>query len=115
LFVAALLAWAVVSGASDLRVQAQSGRLRVATKPLEPFVVKKGDRWAGFSIDLWDAIARRLAVEYEWIEVTSVKEQLDAVQSGLADVAIAGISMTAERERSSSTSATPTSMLGCRS
>jgi ABC-type amino acid transport substrate-binding protein len=71
----------------------------VATKPLEPFVFNQGGQWVGFSIDLWDAIAQRLNLDYEWIEVTNVKEQIEAVQTGQADAAIAGISMTAEREK----------------
>jgi polar amino acid transport system substrate-binding protein len=94
-----LLAWAVVPGTSARAAQVQSGHLRVATKPLEPFVFKQGDQWAGFSIDLWNAVAQRLGLDYEWVEVGNVKEQLEAVQTGRADAAIAGISMTAEREK----------------
>jgi ABC-type amino acid transport substrate-binding protein len=89
----------VALAAPAARQEAQTGRLRVATKTLEPFVFKQGDQWVGFSIDLWDAVAQRLALDYEWVEVKNVKEQLDVVQSGQADAAIAGISMTAEREK----------------
>jgi polar amino acid transport system substrate-binding protein len=95
---AAFLAWAVVPRVSA-RAQLQTGHLRVAIKPLEPFVFKQGDQWAGFSIDLWNAVAQRLSLDYEWVEVKNVQEQLDAVQTGQADVAITGISMTAEREK----------------
>jgi polar amino acid transport system substrate-binding protein len=78
---------------------AQAGpTLRVATKPLEPFVVEEGDSWAGFSIELWDQIAQANGWKYEWVEVTSVTEQLAAVQGGSADAAMAGISITPERE-----------------
>ena len=75
------------------------GPLRVVTKPIEPFVIKQGDHWTGFSIDLWDEIARRLGVSYEWVEVKTVTDQLNAVEQGQADIAIAGISMTADREK----------------
>jgi polar amino acid transport system substrate-binding protein len=94
-----LLALAVVPSTPARATQAPPRRLRVATKPLEPFVVKQGDRWAGFSIDLWNAVAQRLNVDTEWIEVQEVTEQVDAVQTGRADAALAGISMTAEREK----------------
>src|SRR5262245_29660341 len=77
----------------------QPKTLRVVTKPLEPFVIKQNDQLTGFSVDLWNEIAGRLDLKYEWVEVASVTEQLDAVQTGAADVAIAGISMTAEREQ----------------
>ena len=96
---ALLLAWAVVPRVSAHAAQLQTGHLRVATKTLEPFVFKQGDRWAGFSIDLWNAIAQRMTLDYEWVEVKNVQEQLESVQTGQADAAIAGISMTAEREK----------------
>ena len=55
-------------------------------------------RLSGFSIELWELIVLELGVKYEWVQVTTVKEQLEAVQQGTADVVIAGISMTPERE-----------------
>jgi ABC-type amino acid transport substrate-binding protein len=81
-------------------VQAQTGSppLRVATKPLEPFVYLAGDEPTGFSIDVWAEIADRLGLTYEWVEYETVGEILSAVEDGTADVAIAGISMTRERE-----------------
>ena len=82
---------------ADQAVQ-QNKPLRVATKPLEPFVIKRDDRWAGFSIDLWDKIAQQLDWKYDWVEVKTVTDQLQAVQNGGADVAMAGISITPERE-----------------
>ncbi len=96
---ALLLVWAVAPRVSARAAQLQTGHLRVATKPLEPFVFKQGDQWAGFSIDLWNVIAQRLSLDYEWVEVKNVQEQLEAVETGQADAAIAGISMTAEREK----------------
>lgn len=78
--------------------QDAGGPLRVATKPLEPFVFSGPDGPSGFSIDLWDELASRLGQEYVWVEYETVSEILEAVESGEADVAIAGISMTRERE-----------------
>jgi polar amino acid transport system substrate-binding protein len=77
---------------------APSKPLRVVTKLLDPFVMKQDGKLAGFSIELWAAIAQRLQLPFEWVEVTSVTEQLKAIEDGSADVAIAGISMTPERE-----------------
>ena len=82
---------------ADQAVQ-QDKPLRVATKPLEPFVIKRDQRWAGFSVDLWEKIAQQLGWKYEWVEVKTVTDQLQAVQNGGADVAMAGISITPERE-----------------
>ena len=47
---------------------------------------------------MWAEVAGRLGLAYEWVEYETVGEILDAVQSGAADVAIAGISMTRDRE-----------------
>jgi polar amino acid transport system substrate-binding protein len=84
---------------AESRPLAQDQPLRVATMPLEPFVIDDGARLTGFSVDLWDAVVRQLGVEYEWVKVGSVEDLLTAVRDGRADVGIAGISMTAEREQ----------------
>jgi ABC-type amino acid transport substrate-binding protein len=76
----------------------QQEPLQVVTKEIEPFVIKDPDRVTGFSIELWREIARIAELPYEFVEVESVTEQLDAVINGEADVAIAAISMTPERE-----------------
>jgi len=73
--------------------------LRVAVKTIAPFVLKQGTEPTGFSIDLWNVLAQRLKVDTVWVEVKTVGEQLQAVQSGKADVAIAAITITNEREK----------------
>jgi polar amino acid transport system substrate-binding protein len=78
--------------------QDQERPIRVVTKEIEPFVIKDQDRLTGFSIDLWKEMASFAGVQYEFVEAQTVTEQLDAVLEGEADVAIAAISMTAERE-----------------
>lgn len=80
------------------RLPGPAGPLRVATMPLEPFVIEDGDQLSGFSVDLWEAVAKRLGVDYQWVEVETVEEILAAVRDGQADVGIAGISITPERE-----------------
>jgi polar amino acid transport system substrate-binding protein len=79
--------------------QGQSETLQVVIMPLEPFVIEDGDRLSGFSIDLWNAIAELLDVQYQWVKVETVDDLLAAIQDGQADVGIAGISMTPEREQ----------------
>lgn len=76
----------------------QAETLRVATKPLPPFVVVHDDQLQGFSVELWGLIARGLGVDYEWHVMSTVGELLEAVQNDEADVAIAGITITEERE-----------------
>jgi ABC-type amino acid transport substrate-binding protein len=75
-------------------VQQQGEHLRVAIPPVSPFAFHKGEEWTGFSIDLWDAIAKRLVGTYEWVVVKSRAEQLDAVQSGAPDIAVPPVPIT---------------------
>lgn len=73
--------------------------LRVVTAAIAPFVLPNADPPAGFSIDLWNEVARRMHVEFSWSVVPTQPDLLQAVQRGDADVAIAAISMTPEREK----------------
>lgn len=97
LLVVSLLSLGAATASAGPPAQAQP--LRVVTKPLKPFVIKSDEKLEGFSIELWDEVARRIGVSYRWVEVQTVTDQLKAIQSGAADVAIAGISMTSEREK----------------
>jgi polar amino acid transport system substrate-binding protein len=73
--------------------------LLVVTKTLEPLVYIRDNQPSGFSIDLWQELARRMNRPYQWVIVKTVTDQLNAVQQKQADAAIAGISLTPEREK----------------
>jgi ABC-type amino acid transport substrate-binding protein len=77
---------------------AQTEPLRVVFSPLEPFAYEEDEELVGFSVDLWKAIADDLSLEYEWLKVDTITQQLEAVTAGSADIALGGISMTPERE-----------------
>jgi polar amino acid transport system substrate-binding protein len=81
-------------------VPAERQVLRVVTGQIPPFVLKQDGELTGFSIDLWDALARRLNADFTLMELGlhSDDQQLQAVQRGDADVAISAITMTPERE-----------------
>jgi polar amino acid transport system substrate-binding protein len=76
-----------------------SRKLIVAVKPLEPFVIKRGEQLEGFSIDLWNEIAKSNSWAFEYKFLPTVQAVLEDVQGGVSDVGIAGISMTDEREQ----------------
>ena len=80
---------------------AEAPGLRVVTGQIPPFVFKQGDALTGFSIDLWNALARRLKADFSLTDLGSFSqsEQLQAIQRGDAEVAISAIAMTAEREQ----------------
>ena len=78
----------------------QTRPLRVATGVIEPFVVKRGDQLAGFSVDLWSEIARRMRADFVWVEAGLRDEQMETLRRGDADVVISAIVMTPKREQS---------------
>ena len=74
--------------------------LIVATKTFEPFVFldEAGGDPTGFSIDYWNEVADRLGVATEWVVLEEVSDLIDAAENNEVDAAIAGISITRERE-----------------
>ena len=79
---------------------AQGGvpKLRVATRVVPPMVIEDKGALRGFSIELWNSISARLNRETEYLVMSDVGELLDAVVDGRADLGIAAISITSERE-----------------
>lgn len=97
---AALVAALVLSVPAAAAPPNQEQPLRVVTKSIPPFVIVGPDgELSGFSIDLWEAIALELQRPYEWITVDTVRQQLDATAANDADVAMAAITITEEREQ----------------
>lgn len=93
-----LLAVILLTGGTLAAQPGDDAPLRVVTKSLPPFVIVQEDTFTGFSIQLWEAIAQEAGLTYELYEVETVADQLDAVQNGEAGAAVAGISITAQRE-----------------
>ena len=73
--------------------------MKVVIKPLTPFVIKKGDHYEGFSIELWEVIAKHNGWQFDYVWKETVKDLLTTVENKEADIGIAGISMTKEREQ----------------
>jgi ABC-type amino acid transport substrate-binding protein len=72
-------------------------KVRVVTKPVEPFSFTQDTKLAGFSIDLWEAVAKEAGFQSDIRQVQTVPQMLDVLKAREADVAIAAISITAER------------------
>jgi polar amino acid transport system substrate-binding protein len=77
------------------------GPLTVGVKSIVPFVFVTDDGIPyGYSIDLWHAIADKMDVETQFKTYDSISDLLEAVRQGEVDAAIAGISITDDRESS---------------
>ncbi|MEE4302039.1 MAG: transporter substrate-binding domain-containing protein [Pseudomonadales bacterium] len=76
-----------------------SGPLIVATKETPPFVVRTEDgALGGFAIELWEEIADRAGVDFEYREY-ALEELITAVSTGDADVGVGALTLTAQREQ----------------
>ncbi len=72
--------------------------LKVVTKVIPPFVFEDKGKLSGFSIDLWENIAKEIGVKSTFTVKPSVVDLLSEIESKKADIGIAAVSITAERE-----------------
>lgn len=63
-----------------------------------PFEFKQGDKYVGFDIDLWDAIAKKMHISYE-LRPMDFGGLIPGLQSHNLDVAMAGITITDARKQ----------------
>ena len=73
--------------------------VRVAVREIAPFAMVEDGDWSGYSIDAWEDVAAKGDIDFEYVEVATVQEQLDEVSSGRADAALGAVSVTRQREQ----------------
>lgn len=78
---------------------AQPRTVTVVTRNIAPFVITKNDLRSGFTVELWEEIARRQGWSTRYVGAENVTAQLQAVAEGRADVAAGAISITTERRQ----------------
>jgi polar amino acid transport system substrate-binding protein len=88
-----------LSGLALGQTVAAPTELRIVTRVVQPFVMKDGNSYKGFSVELWQAIAKQMNVTFRWVEVPTVKDILTTMADGKGDVAMAAISVTSQREQ----------------
>ena len=98
-FTGVLIGWLSAQTAPPAYAQTEFPTLKVAIREIEPFAFEQNGQYAGFSIDLWEAMSVRLGVDSEFIPMDSAQALIDAVDNGDVDLGITSISITAERER----------------
>lgn len=84
--------------ATNAFAQSAEEHLRVATRIVKPFVFEENGKLTGFSVELWNEIAKQMNVKFDFVAKPNVKELLDALTSQQAALGISAISITAERE-----------------
>jgi len=98
---AALVLCAALPGLTqaDASAGGSPAPLRVITIATAPFVLPRSDPPSGFSVDLWNEVARRMSVDFTWQVAREPAEILTALQTHAADVAIGAIAVTPESEQ----------------
>ena len=79
------------------RTAAEPTHVTVAVFVAPPFIMSNGTGYTGFSWDLWQRIARDLNLQVDVHRVDTVTELLQQVRDHEIDVAVANLSITAER------------------
>lgn len=79
---------------------AQSREVSVAVRSLAPFVMTEDGNRTGFTVELWEEIAKRQQWATSYVDADNVAAQLKDVVERRADVAAGAISITGERVRS---------------
>lgn len=98
LFTKLKIAFALVACSATLAVAAQDKLVVGVDTAFVPFEFKQGDKYVGFDIDLWNAIAEKMNVSYE-LRPMDFGGLIPGLQSRNLDVAMAGITITEPRKQ----------------
>jgi polar amino acid transport system substrate-binding protein len=72
--------------------------LKIVTIERAPFVIQKGEKLTGFSIDLWKEIADYLEMPYEFEVQTNFAKMLNLIKKSGANAAISNITIDVDRQ-----------------
>lgn len=93
------LSLAALALACAVNSTAAEKKLVVATDTaFVPFEFKQGNKYVGFDIDLWDAVAKELKLDYS-LKPMDFSGIIPALQTRNVDLALAGITITEERKK----------------
>ncbi|MEY4099355.1 MAG: hypothetical protein RL300_526 [Pseudomonadota bacterium] len=85
--------------AAKAMVGAAPVTLKIAIKPAKPFTFKENEQWKGYSVDLWNEVAKINNWGIEWVDKETVPQVLESLQKRETDVAVGALSVTEEREK----------------
>ena len=91
----------IIAGLGTLPMAGPAGAaprsVTVAVRNIAPFVMTNDAGKTGFTVELWEEIAKRRGWTTRYVEAENVGAQLKDVDEGRADVGAGAISITAER------------------
>lgn len=71
-------------------------RLRVMVDEDPPFVIKDGERWSGWAIDLWTEVARQAGIDWDIVGAAEPADIVNDLAAGRADIGLGAIRVTKE-------------------
>ncbi len=78
----------------------ENSMIQVGTIERPPFMMHNDTgKMTGFSVELWEEIAKRLNIEYQWKEFKIFGNMIDATKNNQVDASIANITITSKREK----------------
>jgi polar amino acid transport system substrate-binding protein len=87
---------------TPIATNAEASELTIGTIHRPPFMIKSevaGAPLSGFSVELFDTVAKKANIDYSWREFTVFGEMIDATESSEVDASIANITITSKREK----------------
>lgn len=84
--------------AAGAQAQDTEDEIVVVTTELEPFVIRDGELIDGFYFEIWEDVATSAGLDYRVEWAPSFADMLARLDDGTADVAVAPLAPTAERE-----------------
>lgn len=87
-----------ISMVSVTTIAAENPLIVATDTAFVPFEFKQGEKYVGFDIDLWEAIASEMKVHYKF-QVMDFSGIIPALQTNNVDIAIAGMSIKDERKK----------------
>src|SRR5215467_4030604 len=93
-----IIALSLFLAAPSFWAQPREATLKVATRFVKPFVFEEGGQLTGFSIELWQEIARQMNVKSEFLVKPTLQALIESMETNEANLSIAAISITAERD-----------------
>ena len=83
--------------APTVQQPATTGTLTVGVRVSPPFVMQQGDGYTGMAIELWEALAEKLNLEYEYKPIATIRDLVNATEAGDVDVAVTNLTITQGR------------------
>lgn len=78
---------------------ADEPEIRAVVGVLPPFVIEEQDHLTGFSVELWNEVAKSLKLRTHYQIVSDVPALLDALRKQQADIIVTGLYYSAERDQ----------------